>query len=401
MRRFTAPVIGDALAMVRRTLGEDAVILRTRKVRRGGLLSFLSRELVEVTAASPDHKPLPCSQVTDRAAQLKRGLESVPAAGLVQDLREEISDLKGHVRELAEQVKFERMPSLPERLAERYKDMVRSGVEEHIAKELAQELNLRFKGEQLEEGELVDRELVGMLAARIPVRRPPPTAGKRSRIIALIGPTGVGKTTTLAKLVTSYRYWGRNDTALVSADTYRVAAIEQLKTFASIAGLPIETVYQPTAMRNVLNRHAQRDAIFIDTAGRSQADAEKLDELAAFLEAAQPDELLLCLSVSTRLEDQLDIIERYRRLKPTGIVFTKLDEGRGPGMIVSALENCSLPATYLTCGQNVPDDILTANPRKLAELILNPDGLSELQRTHFEEWIAAESRAEPSEEAVG
>ena len=401
VRRFTAPAIGDALVMVRRKLGEDAIILRTRKVRRGGLLSFLSREMVEVTAASPDTRFPPRSPVEDRVASLRRGLEAVPAAGIVRDLRDELNELKGHVRDLSEQVKFERMPSLPSHLAERYKNMVRAGVDEHIAKELTQELNLRFKGEQLEDGDLVDKELIEMLSLRMPVRRPPRNSGKRARIVALIGPTGVGKTTTLAKLVTSYRYWGRSDTALVSADTYRVAAIEQLKTFASIAGLPIETVYQPLAMKNVLARHNGRDAVFIDTAGRSQADAGKLDELAAFLEAAQPDELLLCLAVSTRLEDQLDIVQRYRRLKPTGIIFTKLDESLGPGLMVSVVDKTSLPLTYLTCGQNVPDDILTANPRELAGLILKPDGLAELQRTHFEAWISAESKPERREEAVG
>jgi len=391
VRRFTAPEMKQALAMVKRSLGEDAVILKTRKVKKGGLLSFLSRELIEVTAASPDRKLPMRKPAVDKLEDAKRGLDAHESVEVMRDLQEEVKELKGYVQDLSEQVKLERMPSLPSRLAGHFKAMVQAGVDDKVAKEFAQVLNLEFKGEELEDAALVDRTLIRMLSKKIPVRHPSKSIEGRARIIALVGPTGVGKTTTIAKLVTSYRYWGKSDTALVSADTYRVAAIEQLKTFAAIAGLPMEAVYQPAAMKNVLDRHSGRDAIFIDTAGRSQVDKEKLDELETFLTAAEPDEVLLCLSVTTRLEDQLDVVERYRRLKPTGIVFTKLDEGSGPGIILSTLVRVKLPLTYLTCGQNVPDDIITAEPARLAELILKPDSLNKLQRTHFEDWISAES----------
>lgn len=373
--------------MVRKALGDDAVILRTRKVKRGGLLSFLSKEMVEVVAASPDRNQITEVPVTDRASMMKRGLDAHPSTEVIRDLREEISELKGSVKELAEQVKFERMPSLPHHVAEYYKILVRSGLQEKFAKEIAQELNLRLKGDELENGALVQSEIKKMVASLIRVRQPKMDAKGKAKIIALIGPTGVGKTTTLAKLVTSYRFWGKSDTALVSADTYRVAAIEQLKTFAAIAGLPMEAVYQPGAMQNTLSRHLSRDAIFIDTAGRSQADTERLGELADFLKTAEPDEVFLCLAVATRFEEQLDIIERYKNLHPTGIIFTKLDESRGPGTIINVLNSTSLPMVYLTCGQNVPDDIVLAKPKRIIDLILNSEDLGNLHRSHFEHWI--------------
>ncbi len=373
--------------MVRKNLGEDAVILRTRKVKRGGMLSFLTRELVEVTAALPDRKPSSLQPNGEKVARIKRNLSSPQSLEVMKDLREEVKELKGHVRDLSEQVKYERMPSLPQRLANHWKNLVQTGVDEKTAKDMAQALNLRFNGRELENAALIDRELTRMISEQIAVRFPPRSSNGRARIFALVGPTGVGKTTTLAKLVTSYRFWGKSKTTLVSADTYRVAAIEQLKTFAAIAGLPMEAVYQPAAMKNVLNRHSSRDAIFIDTAGRSQMDREKLDELAAFIEVAEPDEVLLCLAVSTRLDDQLEVLKRYRRLKPTGIVFTKLDESSGPGVMLSVLSKAGLPLTYLTCGQRVPDDIIAADPDRLVELIINPGRIGELQRTHFEEWL--------------
>ncbi|NQU06698.1 MAG: flagellar biosynthesis protein FlhF [Calditrichaeota bacterium] len=387
IRRFTASEMKEALIMVKRALGEDAIILKTRKVRKGGLLSFLSKEMIEVTAATPDYKPNPQDQDDNKAAKIRQTSMLNGSTEVIHDLKTEINDLKGHVHDLAEQMKFERMPSLPRRLSKRYKDMVTAGVDDILARELAQELNIHFKGEDLENENIVDNALLKLLANRIKIRRIPNKRNGKVRVFAFVGPTGVGKTTTLAKMVTSHRHWGNRDTVLISADTYRVAAIEQLKTFASIAGLPMETVYQSNVMKNVISRHSERDAIFIDTAGRSQADAEKLDELETFIEAAEPDEVFLCLAVSTRLEDQLDIIKRYSRLKPTGLIFTKLDESRGPGMIISTLVRSDIPLMYLTCGQSVPDDIVSVNPGKLADLILKPEKLLNLQKTHFESWI--------------
>lgn len=379
--------MAEALQKVRADLGEEAIILRTRKVKKGGLISFLSKDLVEVVASSPDRKLADRGNVEDKANRIRRGFEAHPSKEIIEDLHDELSDLKGHVRDLAEMVKIERMPSLPQQLAEFYKIMIRSGVEDSIVKEMTQHLNIMLSGDDLEDDKLIKDELLKSLHTRIRLRKIPVESNGKAKIFALIGPTGVGKTTTLAKLVTSYRYWGKSDTALVSADTYRVAALEQLKTFASIAGLPMEAVYQPAAMENALSRHAKREAIFIDTAGRSQADVEKLAELSEFLKAAKPDEILLCLAVSTRLEDQLDIVKRYEQLKPTGIVFTKLDETKGPGMILSVLNHTDLPLTYITCGQNVPDDIMTARKKPLSELILNPDILTDLQAARFETWI--------------
>lgn len=391
VRRFRAPNITEALSQVRKTLGEEAIILRTRKVKRGGLLSFLTKDLVEVVAASPDRDIIDPARITEQSSKMRSTIHARPSNDLIRDLKDDVGQLKGDVHALVEQVKFDRMPSLPYHLAELYKQMVVSGVHEKLAKELTQAANIKLTGDELEDGDLVWKTVQAMLSNKIQFHQPTRTLQDRPKIIALIGPTGVGKTTTLAKLVTSYRYWGKNDTALVSADTYRVAAIEQLKTFASIAGIPMEAVYQPGTMQNILSRHRSRDAIFIDTAGRSQADTKRLEELTSFLETAEPDEVLLCLSISTRLEEQLDIIRRYQPLKPTGVIFTKLDETVGPGMIFSVLYAFTLPLTYITCGQNVPDDILTVNPDMLVQLILNPELLDNLKKTHFESWIMNET----------
>ncbi len=392
--------MNEALKEVRRNLGEDAVILRTRKVRRGGLLSFLSKEMIEVIAASPDRTQITEPKPQNQSKRLKKGLDAQASSEIIQDLRDEIKDLKGNVYEIAEQVKYDKMPSLPTNLKAAYKRMIMSGVEERLASRLVQELNLNLTGNDLAVDNLVNKSLHSTVKNYLQIRPPQGLSNSEQKVFALIGPTGVGKTTTLAKLVTSYRHWGKGDNVLISADTYRIAAIEQLKTFAAIAGMPMEAVYQPEGMKNTLNRHTGRDGIFIDTAGRSPTDKDKLDELSDFLEAAQPTDVLLCLSVTTRFEEQMAIIERYRAMKPTGIVFTKLDESRGLGPVLNAALEASLPLTYLTFGQNVPDDIITADSDLIAKIILNPDDLPDLQKSHFKMWIDQEKDAKKQETGV-
>ncbi len=390
VRKFIAPTIGEALADIKKELGDDAVILRTKTVRKSGVLAFLAKDAVEVMAASPDRNPPESPAVVEQVAEIRRHLVNRPSDSAVGELKDELSELKGHLLEIAEHVKYDRMPTLPPLLADKYRTLVNAGTDSHLAAELTEQVNLAHGGDDLDNEELIRKALIDRISRKIKVRLPAIKKEGRAKIIALIGPTGVGKTTTLAKLATSYRFWGGSDVAIVSADTYRVAALEQIKTFAAIAGLPMEAVYQPGAMPTAMSRHYHRDALFVDTPGRSQSDSQKLEELSAFLEAAEADERLLCLAVNTRIEDQLDIIERYSRLNPTGIIFTKLDDSRHPGGVLTVAERSQIPLTYLTCGQNVPDDLVAADPYRLAKLLLSPNLFGRQQQERFESWIAAD-----------
>lgn len=394
VKSFKASTMSDALAMVRKAFGDEAVILRTRKIKRNGMLSFVSKEMVEVIAAIPDRNAAKknTSQAYDsQVKRLQKGMTNLQSAEVISNLKEEIMDLKGHIQELAGYVKYDRMPSMPPELSIVFRRLVNAGLEQNIAKDVIQSIIHNHNGEQLENKTVVEKALQSTLRSLIKARKVEVDSGKKSRVIALVGPTGVGKTTTLAKLVTSYRYWGKRKTALLSTDVYRVAAIDQLKTFASIAGLPLEVVYKPNAMKNTLSRHLDKNAVFIDTAGRSQKDGEKLDELEEFLNIAEPDEILLCLSVSTRLEDQLDIINRYKKLGLSGIIFTKLDETTNLASMLNVLSKCDVPAVYITCGQNVPDDILTFDTRKVVNLVLEADQFLEQKHLYFQNLIEEET----------
>jgi len=189
------------------------------------------------------------------------------------------------------------------------------------------------------------------------------------RIIALVGPTGVGKTTTTAKLAAMYALNRGNKVALVTMDIFRVGAVEQLKTYTKIMGIPLEVASTPKELERAVERHADCDLILVDTAGRSHKDTEKLDEMKVFLEGIQSD-IYLCLSATTKDRELEEILKRFGIFEVSKVVFTKLDECESFGCIVNLLLKANLQIAYFTTGQRVPEDIEVATSDKLAKLIL-------------------------------
>ncbi|MGE0156629.1 MAG: flagellar biosynthesis protein FlhF [Geobacter sp.] len=189
------------------------------------------------------------------------------------------------------------------------------------------------------------------------------------RIIALVGPTGVGKTTTTAKLAAMYALNRGSKVALVTMDIFRVGAVEQLKTYTKIMGIPLEVASTPKELERAVERHADCDLILVDTAGRSHKDTEKLDEMKVFLEGIQSD-IYLCLSATTKDRELEEILKRFSIFEVSKVVFTKLDECESFGCIVNLLLKANLQIAYFTTGQRVPEDIEVATSDKLAELIL-------------------------------
>jgi flagellar biosynthesis protein FlhF len=190
------------------------------------------------------------------------------------------------------------------------------------------------------------------------------------RMIALVGPTGVGKTTTIAKLAALYALKKKVKVALVTTDIFRAGAVEQLKTYAGILRVPMETVSTKKELEKALAVHANKDIILIDTAGKSGRDCGKMDELSGLLNGDSGIEKHLCLSATTRDEDLQDIVSRFKKLTVHRVLFTKLDESRKLGCIVNILLRNNLPLSYITNGQRVPEDIETASGKKVAQMVL-------------------------------
>jgi flagellar biosynthesis protein FlhF len=205
-----------------------------------------------------------------------------------------------------------------------------------------------------------------------------PTTDGRPRTIALIGPTGVGKTTTVAKLAATFKLKQRRHVGLITLDTYRIAAVDQLRTYAEIIGIPLQVVGSPEELPKALRRCSGCDVILIDTAGRSQRDDPKLEQLASFIRAADPHEVHLVLSSTCTQAVMLDAVERFSRIRTDEIIFTKLDEAVSFGVLLNVARKVNKRLSYLTTGQEVPHHIEPSHPRRVAELVLDgrlePDG---------------------------
>jgi flagellar biosynthesis protein FlhF len=187
--------------------------------------------------------------------------------------------------------------------------------------------------------------------------------------VVLVGPTGVGKTTTIAKLAAIHKLLHKKSVGLISTDTYRIGAIEQLKTFAAIADIPMEVVYKPAELPGALRRFHGRDLVLVDTVGRSHRSKKEIAELGKYIDALNPDETHLVLSASTAPKAINDMVERFKVLKPNRLLFTKLDEAASLGPLLNVLSRQQLSVGYVTTGQRVPDDILAVEPAHLASMI--------------------------------
>jgi flagellar biosynthesis protein FlhF len=204
-----------------------------------------------------------------------------------------------------------------------------------------------------------------------------PTAGpiRSARVgapttIALVGPTGVGKTTTIAKLAANLCLREHRKVGLITIDTYRIAAVEQLKTYAQIIDVPLEVVMAPNELADAVARLADKDVVLIDTSGRGQRDAAKMKELRTYFDVVKPDEVHLVLSGTCGREVLLEAVERFRPVGVDRVIFTKLDEAVGFGVMLSCLQKADARLSYVTTGQDVPDDIYVGRGKALARLVL-------------------------------
>lgn len=305
-------------------------------------------------------------------------------------LRSEVDELKSLVQQLAEQlaessppVRDEQAPPLANSgLRGRLSNMkpVRDpvsellynhGVEGETAATIA-----AVAGEQLHKADLADkgkirRFVLQAIESLIEVKAPAFQKAEGQMRLALIGPTGVGKTTTLAKLAAHYLSNYSNSVALITIDTYRIAAVEQLKVYGEIMHLPVDVVISAGQLEDALRRHADKSLILIDTAGRSPRDTLCIQELTSFLKPHLNIEKHLVLSAATRENELLDAIRHFAEVGIDRTIFTKVDECMKNGVILNVQLQHDAPLSYITNGQRVPEDLLQITRRSVAELIMS------------------------------
>ncbi|CAN5911081.1 N/A [soil metagenome] len=375
-KTYRAATLREALAKVRRDLGGDAVILGTREVRRRRLLGLGTRELVEVTA-------------TDGRGPRVQTSVPVPTSngdvliGSTSDLQSRIGEELGRLHEVVEGLSRmgrldHLLPDLPSDLVPTYARLLEADVPEALARRLVRRVAERVEPDEVHHPEVVFNALADAVEDCLPIAPPIASVPGLRRVVALVGPTGVGKTTTVAKLAADAKLHRGLRVGLVTMDTYRIAAVEQLRTYAEIIDLPLAVANTPDAMRRAIDEVGDVDLVLIDTAGRSPRDEPKIRELADFLAEARPDEIHLVLSAVASDRSLGVTVERFATVRADRLILTKLDEAEGLGLggILAAITRADRPISYLTTGQAVPDDIEPANRRRLARLILGREDLT-------------------------
>jgi len=371
----------DALALVRRELGPDAALLHTREVRNRRWLGLLpGLRQIEVTASCGVNVPsrLASRQHVDQAAAIHR-ISSPPSAParqapvetkLTQQVQGQLSTLQAMVKDLCRRSQGDGRGDWPEELFRLFTDLLDAELGEEVARELVERVRSDPNSEGLDDPVMLKARIAGIIEADIRVAGPIKVNPGQCRVAALVGPTGVGKTTTIAKLAANFRLKEKRRVGLITVDTYRIAAVEQLRTYADIIDLPMLVVSSPREMREAIQRMNNLDLILMDTAGRSPRDEVRIQELRAFLTEAGADEVHLVLSSVAASRTLEETAQRFAAVGTTAMILTKLDEASGLGNVLPVVRSGGLPLSYLTNGQNVPDDIETADARRLARLIL-------------------------------
>lgn len=487
IKSFKAPTLKEAMANVKAELGVDAVILHTSKTKKGGILGFHSKEVVEVIAAVEDEasKPAPVVPVNEAVLQAAAEARSSRAAAReaagqqsygeperesspisaafanftprsavnqyqtagtmeaishamaqntpsqtfgevlasvnqAQEAANEPVEVDIAAAVAAEPVSEMMQPEAPVEVSEA--SVADDQPEEAAPDESGKDEEIRDLQNQLEEmkamlmemsrnkgtgdavptlqnamqsQEVTEKIIQDMIAKlngteilapsnsvkaanalekyirkAIRVANGITLYSNKPKVVALIGPTGVGKTTTLAKIAAKFVLEQGARVALITADTYRISAVEQLKTYSDILGLPLEIVYNPEALRKAIEKHKDKQLILIDTAGRSQYNEYQMKELSGLLSIDADIEKHLVMSATTKTSDGVELLENFSICQPDRVIFTKVDETGTHGIILNILHRRKVALSYITNGQSVPDDIEPASVERLAELLL-------------------------------
>jgi len=252
--------------------------------------------------------------------------------------------------------------------------LIENMVADEVAVDIVRSLQRQLRPELLADKKLVRERLAEHLEKLIPTAGPiVRTKTEGPHVVALIGPTGVGKTTTIAKLAANLKLREKKRVGLITIDTFRIAAIDQLKRYADILGAQLRVVGTPEEMKAAIEQMSDCEYVLIDTAGRSPRDSMKLNELKRFLSFADPDEVYLVLS-TTASEGCVELaLEKFGEVRVDKLIFTKLDEAAQLGVVLNVVRRVNKGLAYVTTGQDVPDDIEVGHGRRLANLILgNP-----------------------------
>ncbi len=369
IKKFVAPTLKQASMQMKMEMGGEAVILGTRVIY--GDSKTGSKRMFEITAGIEEENIFETAEVDLKKKSLgsKKNYSSE-----LQKLSDKIFINPIHEKDRVKPKSDLLNPSL------------NKNTNSDIEKELKEILDTLFVREvqkpiistilsQLKQYKSylhpsnIDSYVISSIASMIPTYHFEVNAKKKAKTVALVGPTGVGKTTCIAKLAVISKILHNLDVGLISIDTYRLGAIDQLRIFSEISNIDMLVAYEPADMPKLINSFKKKDIIFIDTAGRSQNNTEQLKQMKEFLTAANASETYLVLSSTGTTKNMLDVSEKFKLFDYDSVIFTKIDEAAAFGNILNVVSKYDVPISFLSNGQVIPDDILSADPEFIANMI--------------------------------
>lgn len=380
IRRYTGKDRQEAILKVKMDLGNDALIVNQREVRQKGILGFFKKPLIEVIATLDDS--------TDKNNPNEKGKKSDSSKGKLEEelrikdqklnqLETKVSNIEALLQKITNQIQ----PG--EKISENHQtqdfnskiyqlftnNLLRNEVEPELAKKIIEMLKEKVgNSENVSEiATTLFTTIQGFLGKPDPIQI---DTAKKPYIIIFLGPTGVGKTTTIAKIAADFALNQKKDVGFITSDTFRIAAVEQLKTYAEILGMPVNVIYSANEIDEAINAYSDKDVILIDTPGRSHKNKAQFEELKSLVLNSQADEYYLLIGATTGIKNCKDIIKSYSFVENYKLLFTKLDETSSYGIILNVKEMTGKPLSYVTTGQSVPDDIEIINVEKISKILL-------------------------------
>lgn len=394
VKKYTAATETDAVLKAKEELGSGAVVLNVKTVKQRGLARIFKKDFVEITAALEEKENQPQSMTIENR-QLSK---DVPDFAAINALTEATIEKKLDTLHnlLADQIKKNEDDKLraensilqkkndeeSDELRENsnlkylrmvYNKLIESEVDERLANVIIEDIDSSLKKEAN-----IDN-IISAVYQKIILKLGEPAAIDTENgrtVVFFLGPTGVGKTTTIAKLASEFKINKGLSVAMITADTYRIAAVEQLNTYAGILDVPVSVIFTPEELVEAIKKYSEYELIFVDTAGRSHRNTEQLGELEELLMTTENAGLevnidkFLVLSATTKYRDLLNIADAYKDIKDVRLLFTKLDETNAYGNILNIRAHTGAPLSYVTSGQAVPEDISVVDVQELAKRLL-------------------------------
>ena len=360
-RNFRAPTYKEAVVKAKMEMGNDMYIIGRKEVKEGGIFGLFAQNLTEITVARNEESAKNETGKIDEGLKKKATVKETDSEVMKEllDIKKKLNTLMAPPKEEEENINLKRILCALR--------------ENDFSYEYIETLKHKFEDEltvkEANDPSTIEEKLKSYILDSIETSGPIEPGKDRPNVVVLVGPTGVGKTTTIAKLAASYGILQKHKVEILTIDSYRIAAIEQLGKYAELMQLPFSMINSREEFKSKVSS-SNSEVIFVDTAGRSQKNSMGLAELRTILDGVTMNlDIHLVISATTKWKDALDIMTRFNQLMYSKIIITKLDETNTIGSLLSILTT-DKKISYFTTGQGVPDDIELAVKEKLLDMLV-------------------------------